>query len=573
MNPLHGRGRAVPAWRAVVSACLLLGAGGCRRENAPAPAPAPPSYGKSAAAPIISEKSLHLNPDRETLTRQVIENMQKPVTGRRASLPDVERIVHQVRPLIEAAAQQPDVQEPLRLLAQDEGISLDEARRRWMDWQEADILLESGGDPEDVSSANAVGVAQWIAETGQRAGLKIDVAASKALTVQIDALKRRIAWLAYLNSPETDPHVPGAPSLTKAEAESQLPALHEQLERLRADRRRIDERYDPPKAVSAHTRYLLGLYPRFPDLQWVFQAFHGGEAGVERTLKKYLGSGTPGSTAQAIRHGNAGKRLTYAEVYFTVSPRSHPDAFSYLYGRGDDHRHYWWKMCAARDAFTLFRRDEGEFRRKWESFLPGRPKEAMWYPDAPTEAYRDLPGVQAAVETYRLLPVLETKDVVLSPVPGDPQNTAPYQTLKPESLAALRLVLAAYRKSGGTLRLTLGDLTRTLAYDQQNPRTVRNRNATAPPDPSAASLPGGGPPADFDYHTTGLAFDIVQPTDREQRKRLEYALDYLANRQVLWAMIHGDRQPATYHIVPSPRYALPLQSLAAQGSLPLLSGF
>src|SRR5207253_1314688 len=113
-------------------------------------------------------------------------------------------------PIIADAARQSEVRDALRLIAEDERITEEEARRRWQELQEADLLLESGGDPEDVSVAHAVGVAQWIYETGSHAGLRINLPESNGLTTQIDPLKNHITWLEYLAAQRSGPQQPGA---------------------------------------------------------------------------------------------------------------------------------------------------------------------------------------------------------------------------------------------------------------------------------------------------------------------------------------------------------------------------
>src|SRR5207248_1180043 len=67
------------------------------------------------------------------------------------------------------------------------------------------------------------------------------------------------------------------------------------------------------------------------------------------------------------------------------------------------------------------------------------------------------------------------------------------------------------------------------------------------PLPPSAPLPGGGPPPDFNYHSTGLAFDLLRPTDDRRRKLLEYALGWLQDRGVLWQMEEADAGPRRYH--------------------------
>jgi hypothetical protein len=511
---------------------------------------------------IVAQEPLQLDMSPKQRAAVIVEYYRKSVMGRRSSLHDVERIARDVTPIFEQAALQSEVERPLRELALDLHVSLDEARGRWVRLQEADILLESGGNPEDVSSANAVGVAQWIYETGVRAGLKVDLPESRRLTAEIDPLKRHAAWLEYLSSPDSDPNAPGNPGLDPAMAAQLLPAARARLEELRANRRAVDERYDPQKAIFAHTRYLLGLYRKFPDLQWVFQAFHGGEAGVARTLSKYMGPSWKGSLAEAIRTGYGGKHLSYETLYFTAGPTSHSASFSYLYGRGDDHRHYWWKMRAAEDAFTLYRRDPDAFRRMWESLLPGRAKEAMWRPDGPATAFESADAVERARAKGDLMPLAPTGIQL-------PRTTV--AVVRPPTAALLMLIGSVYRTARGRPPLAVGDGTVPSDLMKRRPRPVSSV-PLMPPDPLIYALPGGGPPGDFNYHATGWAVDLLRPYDDLNRKTLEYALGYLRDRGILWFYEETDGGIRRYHVVPDPRFDGALADIARTGHLPSIPG-
>ncbi|HEV2062669.1 MAG TPA: hypothetical protein VGR12_07435, partial [Solirubrobacteraceae bacterium] len=86
---------------------------------------------------------------------------------------------------------------------------------------EAMVFLESAGRPDAMAGGTegAVGLTQILAETAQNLlGMRVDVDASRRLTREIARAARR-----------------GRP---------------ERVERLRAARRRIDERYDPAKALA-----------------------------------------------------------------------------------------------------------------------------------------------------------------------------------------------------------------------------------------------------------------------------------------------------------------------------------
>lgn len=504
--------------------------------------------------------TLPLNPGPEQRTEMILDSLRKRLMGRRESLRNIERIVRLIAPLVAEAARQPQFGGAIRQLARDEGITPEAARERWVRLHEADLLLESGGDPEVVSVSDAVGVAQWLASTARANGLPVDVAASRSLTAKIDALKVQIAWREYLRQPgaETD-------------------ALRRELEALRAKRRGVDARYDPRKAILAQARYLARLYARFPSLDWVYQAYHGGEAGAVRTLRLYLGSRWPGSAAAAIRRG-----LRFEDVYFTTTPRARPAAFGYLYGRSDDHRRYWWKLRVGVEAIALYRQDPRLLRRRWESYLPGRFLEAAWYPNGPAEALPDLPALQAARTSGRLVGVSAGPGLALRHAPFDKTNGAWYAALRPESKGLLLLIVAAFRRAGGAGGVPVGDMALTRVYVDRA-KTLRPppppKGPLLPPDPKARTLPGGGPPGDFDYHLTGRAFDIARPAEAGRRKILDYALGYLEDRRVLWRTETEERGGGAsaasgrrWHVVPNPRYGEILAGISRTGRMPELPG-
>lgn len=414
-------------------------------------------------------------------------------------------------------------------------------------------MLESGGDPDAISASWAEGVAQWLATTGQGAGLAIQLDASRRLTERIRQLEHRIAWLEYRLHPRADLSLPDVPRLSVEEARARRDRYYAALQVLRARRRRVDARYDPREAIFAQTRYLLRLYRRFPSVDWLLQAYHGGEGGVTRTLRLYLGRAWPGTTAAAIRKGLRGRLLRFAEVYEKTAPRSHPEAFMYLYGRSDDHRHYWWKLLACREIIAQYRKDPVAFRAAWEAHLPGRGREARWYPTGPAHALVDETAVRSAVRLQVLIPV---------PVPSlCLPETGVRAVLQPEAAGLLRLIVSTYRQNGGRLRLRLGDMTLTTAESQKLRlmRRLPSPKPPWPPDPDALPPPGGGPPPDFDYHTTGLAFDLLWPEDPRDRKILDYAIGFWEDRQVLARREERDAGPRRWHLVPNPRYATTLR--------------
>lgn len=550
--------------------CLYLS--GCRL--APQRAPAKVSLPVFAPTTVtIQQEPLPL----ASLTRaqrvdDLLQMMRKRVWGRRASLPDIKRIVTEVAPIVREAAGQHAVEPYLAMFARDSNLDFGQAREEWVALQEADLLLEAGGDTDEISTAGAVGVAQWMPNIAREQGLKVNLAESQRLTVKINALNWRLAWLTYLARPDADPNAPGKPSFTPADF-TQADALKTERAGLRDKRRSVDERYDPRAAIFAHTRYMLHLYAKFPSWDWVFQAYHGGEGGAKKELRLYLGGGKLASAAKAIRTGKDGQPLTFEDVYFGVSPHAHTQAFAYLNGRGDDHRHYWWKLRSSRQAIAAYRQNPAEFEKQWAALLPGRRTEAVWYPDAPPHAVADLQALRAA-NGKGLVLVASTLGITVRPAPLDLPNAPVYAALQPCAKGALLLAAHAYQRAGGKAPLAAGDMTLTPAYDAQTRALHPPRPALPPiypPDPDSKILPGGGPPADFDYHTTGLAFDVLRPAAKSEWETLEYALSYLEERRIIAVTEARDNDERRYHVVPNPRYVDALTRIAQTGTLPELS--
>jgi Transglycosylase SLT domain len=177
---------------------------------------------------------------------------------------------------------------------------------------EAIVFLESAGSPTARASDDlegAVGLTQILAGTATSLlGMHVDVAASERLTRRID---RR----------------------------GPLPRL------LRA-RRRVDERFDPAKALAGAVRYLTQARERFGRDDLAVVSYHMGMGNLDNVLAAYGDSGA-----------------SWAQVYFDATPRNHPRAYALLSGFGDDSASYLWRVYAAREVMRLYRDDPGELRR------------------------------------------------------------------------------------------------------------------------------------------------------------------------------------------------------------------
>jgi hypothetical protein len=177
---------------------------------------------------------------------------------------------------------------------------------------EAIVFLESAGSPTARASDDlegAVGLTQILASTATSLlGMHVDVAAS-------ERVNRRIARR--------------GPS-----------------PRLLRKRRRVDERFDPRKALAGSVRYLSTARERFGRDDLAVVSYHMGIGNLDNVLAAYGDTG-------------AG----WAEVYFDATPRNHPSAYKLLSGFGDDSASYLWRVYAAREIMRLYRDDRDRLRR------------------------------------------------------------------------------------------------------------------------------------------------------------------------------------------------------------------
>ncbi len=237
------------------------------------------------------------------------------------------------------------------------------------------VFLESAGRPDARAPGGiegAAGLTQILAETGTNLlGMKIDLAKSASYTRRQDAALR-------------DGNVRRAAALNRA-------------------RRRVDDRFDPAKALAGTARYLKLALDRFGREDLAFVSYHMGMGNLENVLADF-----------------GGGRRSYAELYFDSTPLRHPKAQQRLASFGDDSSNYYWKLLAARDILHgLERRRSGR-----DALLAGAPQGEL----------RQLSGT--------------------------PQDTAltadPELRLRPEALATALYMAAQVREISGapSLRLT-----------------------------------------------------------------------------------------------------------------------
>ncbi len=463
---------------------------------------------------------------RQPVPRDIlILSQQKRVLGRAESFDELFRTEEDVLPLIRRALQQPSVQADVKTFAAELKMRNAEFMNYWERLQEADLYLESGGNPDAISPAGACGVAQWMPGPGKKMGLRIDIDKSLAFTLQISMLNQEAARLISL--------IKQAPTSTtpqqNQDASHLLETILSRIKSLQKQRAKVDDRFNPQIAIFAQTRYLLALWHKLPDASWLFQAYHGGEAGAERTIKRWMGKKYTGTAAAAIRGGYGGNPLDFETVYLTSTPTLHPRAFEYLYSRGDDHRHYWWKILCAATAFEALHNHPTGIRVMYGLLLPGAPPPAIWYGTDP-RGFRNLKDIQESLAAGELVPIRaeESMQISIPPVNTAEQASPMLSSLTPEAAACLKAVARQYRLAGGKERLLVCQMCQT---EQQQ------------------AVYG---PLTLDFHRIGVAFDLRVPQDKHSKRILDYTLGVLEDRMLIFR--HLDKARGCWAVSPNPAF-------------------
>lgn len=349
------------------------------------------------------------------------------------------------------------------------------------------VLLESAGRPDARASNDldsAVGLTQILAQTATGLlGLKVDVAASEKLTGQI-----------------------GRSHSARHRA------------RLAAQRRRVDERFDPRKSLEATTRYLAFAKGRLggrDDL--AVESYHMGVGNLQRALAAY-GAGN----------------IPYAQLFFDSTPVRHAAAWRVLAALGDDSATYLWRVRAAEDVMALYR--SGEAKLAAQAALQAGPSAERVMRPVGGVGGSDTPRYanDAALRTDDLVAldaaVLGGSGVRVSRALA--AGPASRRTLRLEAAALLRYLGIAVASIAHTQPLVVTAATRTLADEA----TTGEGDAGAEASPS--------------LHTTGYAVDISRDyRSPAQAQAFQFWLDRLTALDVIaWV-----REPTSIHIAVGPR--------------------
>jgi soluble lytic murein transglycosylase-like protein len=389
--------------------------------------------------------------------------------GARASAERVARY----RPLVEAAAKRADI-EP--------------------DTLEAIVLLESAGRPDaaaDPQLDGAVGLTQILAETGRN-----------LLKMRVDpAGARRIGR-----------------SLRRA-ARKGDGAL---MARLRARRRAIDERFDPPKALAATARYLTIAKQALGRSDLAVVSYHMGIGNLQNALGDY-----------------GEDDISYARLYFDSTPTNHAAAYRRLAALGDDSATYLWRVMAAREIMRLYRSDPAQLDRISALQTAKNSAEEVLHPGDETDQFQTPSQLRAAYADHRIVALPRARllergigiDRGMGELAGRlGQRKTLYRGLREPALAMLAYIGAGVKSISGDGPLVVTSTVRDERYQRQLLR--HNREATP----------------NYSLHTTGWAFDILRTyASRAQALAFEFFLERLQS----YDLIAWVREPAAIHVTVS----------------------
>ena len=372
------------------------------------------------------------------------------------------------RPLVERAAEQADV-DPDTL----EGL----------------VFLESAGRedaraPGDLESA--AGLTQILAETGQNLlGLRVDVAASERYTRQLERAERR--------------------------------GRERRAAALRRARARVDERFDPERALAGTARYLTIARERLGREDLAFVSYHMGIGNLEGVIEAY------------------GDRTSYAQLYFDSTPARHAGAYRRLARLGDDSSNYLWKVYAAREIMRLWREDRPELDRLNALHGAKGSAEEVLHPLEESPIFTTPDDLARAWDEGTIVPF--PTDEAVTGLRRDrrmgelakriDQPVERYRGLRPEALALALYIGAQVRALSGEAPLIVTSTVRDGTYQTQ--LVARNSEATRR----------------YSLHTTGWAFDVLREyRSRRQALAFQFVLDRLRSLNVIaWV-----REPRAIHV-------------------------
>jgi hypothetical protein len=292
------------------------------------------------------------------------------------------------------------------------------------------VFLESAGRPYAVAGGsvdNAAGLTQILPSTAASVlGLHVDLARSGFLLAAAQAAQTA-----------------GSPR---------------RAARLNAELAQADQRFDPARALVATVRYLELAQRDLGRLDLAVVAYHAGIGNVQRLLAEY----------------DAGRPVSYEQLYFSSSPYDHAAAWRFLTSLGDDSSQYLWRVLESERLMQMYRSRPAAVRRLSGLEL-SYPSDALTLLPAPVPTFAGPAALSAAYQDGTLLPLpsdaarlhLVYASDMGALARGWRVPVALYRGLRPAALDVLvQIAATVHRLTGGTLTVTSTVLDRR--YERRN---------------------------------------------------------------------------------------------------------
>jgi hypothetical protein len=391
------------------------------------------------------------------------------------------------------------------------------------DLVEAIVFLESGGRPEIIAGDDPIaasGLTQIVAETAQNfLGMKVDLDASRSLTVRIEGALRR--------------------------------GNLELADRLRAERRAVDHRFAPRRALAGTVRYLTAAHQRLGSPELAVVSYHMGIGNLTNVIYAYTGAATDAYVPDLVEEDE----ITWAKLFFDTAPDRFSQAHGLLAELGDDSPTYYWRVLAAQEIMRLYREDEDELRALDLLHRAKSSHEEVLHPPSDTERYADATDLRAAWD-----------DGTLHPLPDDPSLGFAIDQELGELAPQLDRPKTLYRGLRAEALAVLVYIGKRVREISESTRPLRVTSAVRD-DEYQELLRDGNPEAAHGYslHTTGYAFDIRRRYQSgEQAQAFQFLLDDLTAR----GLIAWIREPGAIHITVSEAAEVLVEELLERAPVP-----
>jgi hypothetical protein len=223
------------------------------------------------------------------------------------------------------------------------------------------VFLESAGNPNAIAGHDpvaAAGLTQILAQTGQALlGMHIDLRQSRSLTGRIDA--------AFLAGDATT------------------------VARLQARRARVDDRFDPRKALAATVRYLKLAQARLGRVDLAVESYHMGIGNLQHVLERYDG----------------GRAVPYSQLFFDTAPERHGAAYDLLHSFSDDSRLYYWRVLGAVEIMREYRTSRAALVQLAGLETTSPAGADALHPPGATPSFATPDELRQAYSTHRVLPL------------------------------------------------------------------------------------------------------------------------------------------------------------------------